>query len=291
MGLRLKFNLCLLGILLMGMLVSGIFGYRMLQSNARDEVMQHATLLMETALATRTYTTNQIKPHLDPRLDVEFLPQTVPAFAATETLNEVRKKFPEYSYKEAALNPTNPRDRASEWETDIINAYRQAPDKAEMIVGERMQGDARMLYIAKPIQIKNPACLACHTTPAMAPASMIKLYGESNGFGWQLNEIIGAQIVTVPMLLPVAKADKAFYTFMASLLGVFVVIFLSLHVMLTRFVLNPLERMADVASEISKGKLDVPELDETGKDEVSRLAVVFNRMARSLKKAMQMLDQ
>ena len=253
MGLRLKFNLCLLGILLMGMLVSGIFGYRMLQNNARDEVMQHATLLMETALATRTYTTNQIKPHLDPRLDVEFLPQTVPAFAATETLNEVRKKFPEYSYKEAALNPTNPRDRASEWETDIINA--------------------------------------CHTTPAMAPASMIKLYGESNGFGWQLNEIIGAQIVTVPMLLPVAKADKAFYTFMASLLGVFVVIFLSLHVMLTRFVLNPLERMADVASEISKGKLDVPELDETGKDEVSRLAVVFNRMARSLKKAMQMLEQ
>jgi protein-histidine pros-kinase len=61
--------------------------------------------------------------------------------------------------------------------------------------------------------------------------------------------------------------------------------------MLTRFVLKPLERMADVASEISKGKLDVPELDETGKDEVSRLAVVFNRMARSLKKAMQMLEQ
>ncbi len=291
MGLRLKFNLCLIGVLVSGMLVFGVFGYRMLHQNARDEVMQHASLLMEAALATRAYTTTNIKPHLDPRLDVEFLPQTVPAFAATETLNEVRKKFPDYSYKEAALNPTNPRDRASEWETDVINAYRQAPDKAELIVGERMQGDARMLYIAKPIQIKNPACLACHTTPAMAPASMIKLYGESNGFGWQVNEIIGAQLVTVPMQLPIAKADRAFYTFMASLLGVFVLIFISLHIMLTRFVIKPLEQMAEAANSISKGQLDVPELDESGKDEVSRLAVVFNRMARSLKKAMQMLEQ
>jgi two-component system cell cycle response regulator len=108
MGLRLKFNLCLLGILLMGMLVSGIFGYRLLQNNARDEVMQHATLLMETALATRTYTTNQIKPHLDPRLDVEFLPQTVPAFRRDRNPERGAQEVPGIQLQGGGAQPDQP---------------------------------------------------------------------------------------------------------------------------------------------------------------------------------------
>jgi hypothetical protein len=45
-------------------------------------------------------------------MDKQFLPQTVPAYAATETLAQLRKKYPNYDYKEATLNPTNPRDRS-----------------------------------------------------------------------------------------------------------------------------------------------------------------------------------
>jgi HAMP domain-containing protein len=289
MGLRLKFNLCLLIILAIGMAAFGFEGYALLQRNAQDEVKQTASLMMESALAVRTYTNTNIKPHLDPHLDLEFLPQSVPAFAATETMNEVRKKYPEFLYKEAALNPTNPRDRASDWEADVINAFRTGSEQ-KLITGERGSGDARLFYIARPIKITNGACLGCHSTPKAAPASMIAVYGENNGFGWQLNETIGAQIVTVPMAVPVKKADHAFYTFMLFLTAVFVLIFIALHVMLGHFVIKPLERMAAAADAISRGDLNVSELAESGKDEVSRLATVFNRMMRSLKKALQLLD-
>ena len=124
MGLRLKFNLVLLAVFAIGFLMSGIISWNLLQRNARDEVVRNAELLMETALAVRGYTVAQVRPHLDEKLGQVFLPQSVPAYAATETLNQVRKKYPDYSYKEATLNPTNPRNRAVEWESDVVNAFR-----------------------------------------------------------------------------------------------------------------------------------------------------------------------
>ena len=118
------------------------------------------------------------------------MPQSVPAYAAAETFKSLRKKYPDFSYKEATLNPTNPANRTVEWESDIVNYFRNAGGSAAAeINGERDTPAGRMLYIARPIQIKDPACLACHSVPSAAPASMIKLYGESNGFGWKPNEI------------------------------------------------------------------------------------------------------
>lgn len=289
MGLRLKFNLCLLVILTLGMGVFGLLGFSMLQRNARDEVMNAAQMMMESAIAIRTYTNTSIKPALESRLETEFLPQSVPAFAAAETMNEVRRKYPDFQYKEAALNPTSPRNRAVDWEADLIHAFR-AGGGQPLLTGERGSGSARQFYIARPIKITNGKCLACHNTPREAPPSMLAIYGESNGFGWKLNEIIGAQIVTLPMSVPVKKANTAFYTFAGVLFGVFVLIFLALHIMLGHFVIRPLERIAAAANEISRGNLDVGELSEAGHDEVGRLAVVFNRMMRSLKKALQLLE-
>jgi HAMP domain-containing protein len=290
MGLRLKFNVYLGAILLVGLLVFSFQGHRILQQNALDEVMHTANLMIESALAMRSYTATNIKPLLEPRLELEFLPQSVSAFAATQAMAEIKKSYPEYTYKEAAINPTNLRDRAADWEADLINAFRSAPT-TPFISGERGAGEARTLYVARPIQIKNPQCLVCHSTPGAAPSSMIRIYGEASGFGWNLNEIIGAQIVTIPMSVPLKKADTAFYAFVSFLFGVFVLIFVALHIMLSHFVLKPLERMGKTANEISTGNLNVPELDESGRDEVSKLAVVFNRMMRSLKKAMQMLER
>jgi methyl-accepting chemotaxis protein len=220
----------------------------------------------------------------------EFLPQSVPAFAATEIMSELRKKYPDYAYKEAALNPTNPRDRAVEWEADIVNEFRNNPTRGE-ISGTRMTPTGTSLFLARPFQIKDQACLACHTTAEIAPASMVKLYGTNNGFGWKLNEIIGAQVVSVPMSLPIQNANRAFYTFMASLTGVFVVLFIILNIMLSYMIVRPITVMSDAADRMSTGDLEIPEFDESGRDEVSLLARSFNRMRRSLEKAISLIDQ
>jgi HAMP domain-containing protein len=288
MGLRLKFNLAMLAIFGLGLAASAYVSYELLQKNARDEVLRSAGVMMEAALAMRSYTVGHVRPNLKP-MDEAFLPESVPAFSATEIMAQLRKTHPDYAYKEAALNPTNPRDRAVEWEADIINEFRSHDDVRELS-GTRLTPTGLSMYLARPLQIKDGACLSCHTTAEAAPLTMVKLYGPANGFGWRLNEVIGAQIVSVPMDLAIARANRAFYTFVGSLAGVFVALFVILNLMLSFLIVRPIRTMAGAADKISTGTLDIPELPESGRDEVSRLARSFNRMRRSLEKAISLID-
>ena len=77
---------------LVGFGVTGWVSHELLQRNARDEIVRNAGLMMEAALAIRGYTVSQIRPNLEMQLMRVFLPQSVPAYAATETINELRKK-------------------------------------------------------------------------------------------------------------------------------------------------------------------------------------------------------
>jgi len=290
MRLRTKFNLVLLMTFSVSLVITGLISYRMLQHNARDEVIQNAGIMMQAALSMRGYTVQQVKPLLEMQLQRVFLPQSVPAYAATEMFNMLRANYADYTYKEATLNPTNPRDRATDWEADIVQEFRNDPARLQMI-GERDTPSGKSLYLARPIQIKDQNCLVCHSTVDAAPETMIKLYGTANGFGWRHNEIVGAQIVSIPMSVPIQKATSAFYTFMGSLLGIFVLIFVVLNIMLNSIIVKPLARMAQLADEISTGSLNLPEFQATGKDEVSVLARSFNRLRRSLEKAMKMMEE
>ncbi|MEE8387241.1 MAG: DUF3365 domain-containing protein [Acidiferrobacterales bacterium] len=289
MKLVAKFNLVLIGVCTTGLAVAGYLSFNILQKNARDEVVQHAGMMMEAALAIRSYTVSEIKPLLAMQLTREFLPQSVPAYAATRSFETLRKNHPEYSYKEATLNPTNPRDRATAWETDIVNVFRNDPDRSE-IVGERDTPTGRSLFLARPITIKKEGCLSCHSTIEAAPKTMLIKYGEANGFGWKMNETVGAQIISVPMSYPIEKARKAFYTFMGSLAGIFLFIIIILNIMLRAIVIKPVTSMALISDQISMGNMEAEEFSESGNDEIAVLGSAFNRMRRSLEKAIKMLE-
>lgn len=288
MGLRTKFNLALLLVFAAGLGVTGYISYTLLQKNAQDEVLRNAGVMMEAASSMRYYTQKHVSPKLDYQPDT-FLAESVPAFAATEMMNQLRKKYDNYSYKEAVLNPTNPRDRAVEWESDVVNEFRNNAEKKE-ITGMRMAASGPALYLARPLKIVDPGCLVCHSTPDKAPPAMVTQYGGNNGFGWKLNETIGAQVVSVPMSLPIENANRTFITFMASLSGVFVVLFLILNVMLSYLIVRPITDLSEAANEISTGNMDIPEFADKGNDEMALLAKSFNRMRRSLQKAISLID-
>ncbi len=289
MSLMGKFNLILLAVFSVALAPTAYLSDRLLQANARTQIVQNARIMMETALATRGYTNKQIKPLLAPRLDQEFLPQSVPAYSATEIFNYLRETNPEYTYKEATLNPTNPRDRTVDWEADLVNAFR-ADARLKELVGERDGPLGRSLYLAHPIRITESGCLSCHTTAAAAPASVVKAYGADNGFGWKLNEVVGAQIVSVPTAVPVAMATTAVRTLLLSLVGVFAFVLLSLNLLLGLVVVRPIRKLSAMADAVSTGDLQVPEVTVAGRDEVAVLAGSFNRMRISLTKALTMLE-
>jgi protein-histidine pros-kinase len=310
MRLLAKFSLIFAVVFGLGLTAAAFLFRASLQRSAREQVLYHAQIMMETALAMRNYTTEQIRPVINdlsqpysPKSDDVFSklcardmavkhvfrPQKVPAFAATEIFNYLRKKYPDYFYKEASLNPTNPRNRVVDWEEDIIQTFRNRPELA-LLDGERDTPMGRSLFLARPMRATK-SCLECHSTPAEAPQDMVQLYGPANGFGWKENEIIAAQIVSVPVALPVEMANRSFRRLLISLVGVGAITLLVLDLLLYATVVRPVSRFAARADEISKGNMDVPELAVKGHDEVSILAASFNRMHRSLAAAMKILER
>lgn len=310
MRLLAKFSLIFAAVFGLGLAAAAWLFHGSLQQSAREQVLYHAQIMMETALAMRNYTTDQIRPVVNdlsqpykPKSDDVFSklcardmaskqifrPQTVPAFAATEIFNYLRKKYPDYFYKEASLNPTNPRNRVVDWEEDIIKVFRNRPELS-ILDGERDTPMGRSLFLARPMRASK-SCLECHSTPGEAPQDMVQLYGPANGFGWKDNEIIAAQIVSVPVALPVAMANRSFRRLLFSLVFVGFITLVVLDLLLYATVVRPVSRFAARADEISKGNMDVPELPVQGRDEVSILAASFNRMHRSLAAAMKILER
>ena len=190
--------------------------------DVRSNVRRGFLLAQQRAIEAQQRLIDSMKDKPGELLDNEFHPQSVPAFAATEIFGYLREKFPDYFYKEATLNPTNPRNRSTDWETDVVNQFRSENAKASgEFISTRDTPAGVALFLARPIRINNVSCLQCHSSPDKAPPEMIKLYGTANGFGWKMDEIIGAQIVSVPMSLPLSMANETFQSLVKWLAGSF----------------------------------------------------------------------
>jgi HAMP domain-containing protein len=289
MGLKAKFNLVMLAAFLAGLGLAGGFTWHFVHESARREVLQQAQLMMAQATAIRGYTDSQISPLLAEQNKIRFLPQSIPFYAAETNLRALTQQYPDYDYKEAALNPTNPADRATDWEAGIIDAFRRQPT-LQTLTTTRETATGAVLSIARPVRVTDQSCLACHSTPQAAPPSMIDLYGSANGFGWKLGETVGAQIVSVPLQLALSRANETFAVLMGGLAVIFAATLLVLNLLLSSIVVRPVRRIAARAGEISTGNLDVAEFEVNGRDEIASLATSFNRMRRSLVSAMKLLD-
>ena len=289
MGLRAKFNLVLLAAFLVGLGMAWIISYQIVHENARREVSQEAAIMIAQATAIRGYTSKEIGPLLSDQMKTRFLPHSVPSWAAQTNLRSMATQFPDYSYKEATLNPTNPADRATDWESDIISEFRRTAT-LKRLTTTRDTPTGPILSVSFPIRIVDKNCLVCHSTPAEAPASMTDLYGTANGFGWKLDEVIGAQIVSVPMRVALDRANQLLMVYLTEITAVFALTILLLNLMLHYVIIRPLGRMSNIAGEISMGNNDAPEFVAKGGDEISSLGQSFNRMRRSLVNAMKMLE-
>jgi protein-histidine pros-kinase len=155
-GIRAKFNLLMLSVTAVGVGLFALAADPLVNAVAREEVLQSARIMMDSAGGARKYTSEQITPLLKDRLQHQFYPQAVSAYAAKRNFDVIRSNNPDYSYREAALNPTNPQDHASDWESDIINAFRANPGKDEIVL-ERSTATGSFIELARPI-VTTQAC-------------------------------------------------------------------------------------------------------------------------------------
>jgi HAMP domain-containing protein len=288
MNLLVRINLALAIAFAVAAVAVGFACSSMLQANAKREVLREAGIMMDSARATRAYTAEEIGPLIDAQMTHKFLPQSVPSYGATQDFLKLHELHPEYSYKEAALNPTNLRDRAMDWESDLIQQFRNNPQTREL-VGERNTPVGRSLYLARPIRVEQ-ACLVCHSQPAAAPVALVERYGGNNGFGWLAQEVVAAQVVSVPLSSATASADLVLRSVMVWIGIILVGALLIVNAFLYFLVIRPVKRIASVADELSMGNLAAGDCPTVGSTELAGLARSFNRMRASLEKAMKLLE-
>jgi HAMP domain-containing protein len=291
LNLKQKFTILLLIILTFGLSLSGFALSSLLRENAKQDISSTGLILIQTMSSVRKYTSTQVNPELIDKLDTEFLPQTVPGYSAREVFEILRKTadYRDFFYKEATLNPTNLRDKADAFETEIVERFRNKSDLKE-VTGFRSIPSGDIFYIARPLSVSEESCLKCHSVPEAAPQSMINLYGTANGFGWKLNEIVGAQIVSVPASNVISKANQSSLVIILIVSTIFIATILLVNLFLNRQVVRPLKRMTRIAEEVSTGHMEV-EFEQMSNDEIGNLAKAFKRMQLSLEMAMKRIKR
>jgi HAMP domain-containing protein len=292
LGLGKKFNLLLLLVYLSGISLSGVALATILNQRAENEITSQAMILLTAMNSVRHYTNVEVNPLLKPMLDKEFLPESVPAYSAREVFEHFRSTsaYNKFLYIEATLNPTNLRDKADPVsEVPVIERFQEQPNLKE-VRGFKESPAGKLFYIARPIKIEKESCLVCHSRPEVAPKSLVERYGPQNGFGWRLNDIVGAQMIYVPATEVVNNAQQAFWVLMGIVVGILAATTLAVNWLLRRFVIRPIQHLSQVAGQVSMGDMEA-EFERMGNDEVGELAAAFARMKVSLAVAMQMLDK
>lgn len=299
-----KFTFLLSLVFLGAIAVSGFTLSHALEQKAETEIGYRSQILAETMNSVRYFTNMHISPLLSPLVDTQltFVPETIPSFAVREVFENLRKneEYKDFFYKDANVNPTNLRDKADAFEMEIIERFRNESD-LKTISGFRDSYDEKLFYSARPFAVKNPTCLRCHSTPDAAPKSQILSYGSENGFGWELNKILGAQIIYVPAKKVFEDANRAFMLFISLFIGIFALVILLINYLLKRNVLQPLKPMAQLAQKITMDEISSEEAEEFDRqkltfiakrnDELGQMGRVFQRMVHEIYAREQQLRQ
>ncbi|MDH5606591.1 MAG: DUF3365 domain-containing protein [Anaerolineae bacterium] len=294
-----KFSSLLVLLLVGGATGSGIFLWRALQIQAQNEIAKQGMILTEAMNSVRAYTSNNILPLLqeDMLSSEEFISETVPAFSAREVFERFRsdEDYKSFYYTEATANPMNPRNLADPFEEGLLSQMKADPF-LEQITGYRIIYGEEVYYIAQPMRVTTESCLNCHSTPEEAPANLINTYGPDDGFGWEMGQIIAAQIIYVPAADVKALAARSFWSIIAIFVVVIALVLLTINILLRRFVISPIGIMGDLAHKVRldediSGNLEAKDLNEISarKDELGDLASVLQRMVREVYERTKML--
>jgi hypothetical protein len=288
-----KFTLILLVVFVAGIIVTGVVLWEALQSRAQAEMTSKAELLITAMNAVRKYTSVNVDPLLADKLASQksFISETVPAFSARQVFENLRKDkgYGNFFYKEATLNPTNLRNKADDFESELVARMRKEPDVASSS-GFRMRDNEWVYYTARPLAVGSATCLTCHGDPQQAPASLLASYGTEHGFGWKLNDIVATQILYGPAQEVLDATRRAFLQVMAIVVGLLAVVLVLINVLLARDVIGPIAVMAGLAQKISADEMVADDLKSAGLVSIAKRFDELGQLASRCSRNRELLD-
>lgn len=251
---------------------------------------QYARALMVAVDRLDAYTASAIDPLLDQLPPGAFHAESQPSFAAQQVFRTSAGHGQGFEYRTPMLNPTAPSDRASPFEVQLINEFTEHRDLTEL-TGLTDTPHERLYYLARPIRVGSAACLRCHGTPADAPPAMLAKYGSANGFGWKLGEVVGIQILTVPVTTQFSAVLWLIVLAAGCVLLAFAICYVTLATSLNTSVIRPLQALAAAAESASIAAGKSVQVAPAAATELRQLAAAIERLRVSLAKTMARLSE
>ncbi|MCY6493878.1 Tll0287-like domain-containing protein [Leptolyngbya sp. GGD] len=290
-----QFTVLLSLIFIIGIGLGGFALSQALEHQAKTEISDRAQLVMHLMGSVSSYTNDQVTPLLRTQLDAQtaLVPQSIPSVASRQVFEHLQQngQYKDYIYKSAALNPTNLADKSDLFEAKLIERF-QNDRMLKTLSGFRNTTEGQLFYSSQPLAITQESCLVCHSTPEKAPKSHVDRYGAQNGYGWQLNEIVGTRIVYLPANEVLSHARQALFMFVCIFSVIFALVLLLVNYLLKRRVIQPLKPMAQLAEQLCLEKIDTTEVEALERkglnkiakraDELGQLGRIFQRMVREV---------
>jgi signal transduction histidine kinase/CheY-like chemotaxis protein len=259
------------------------------QRAMQAEVLQRAKTVLSFGEASREYARNTLSPAVRKHTEALIFEADSATFVARGTFDAFRKRMPEYSFREAALNPLNLANRADQQEEEIIRRF-QADRALTELSGFLSRDGHDVFYVARPILVTK-ACLQCHTSPQTAPPEVVASYGTEHGYGWKEGEINSAIMVTVPTEDINARQAGIVWTVLGAYAVLTALLAGLVYFLFERLVHRRIRRAADVMGQVAAHPTKSVPLDDRGRDELGAMAKAFNHMAGALQEAQRSLEQ
>ena len=293
-----KFILILIMIFMLGTSISWYLIHTFQHEKTKQQSVFQSHLLLEAMISVRSYTGEYVNQYLKPLQESEaqrgsFIRESAPSYAANKVFEILRRNsnYQDFEYKEAALNPTNRKDNlADPFEATLIESFQGDPQLKELN-GPRVRDGEQLFYTARPITIKDPSCLRCHSVPEAAPAAMRATYGGDHGFGWQMDEVVAVRMVYVPTVNISTAGHESAEALVRMLLPIFILLALAIHLLMRYTVVGPLQHLHDATLILGDGGSSLKEERSSHglasiidrKDEIGLLAKDFQQMANMVK--------
>ncbi len=281
----------------------------LLYFEARTYAIQEAEKKIKNLLlehqAMNEYMTEHQKPAIaklkqEGKLDKNyFSPELLSASYIAKSVhhyyNEERGKsgLSDYYYKLAANNPRNPENKSDDFERDLIKRFNgNEITESKQIISK---DGASFLYYALPFAKNTKACMACHSSPDLAPKELIERYGDKAGFGEKEGDIRAIISIRAPLGPEILQANKTFLRTGTMMFGVFLVFFLSGGWLLMRFVTRPIKSavqgLIQSSEVVSTASAQVASSSQQLADGASQQAAAIEETSSSLEEMSSMTKQ
>ncbi len=247
---------------------------------------------MIAANSIRSYVKDILRPKVSQLVSSEqfILEAMSTSYISRQIMNNVKKSFPEFDYKRAALDPRNPVNLADDFEQGMLLWFGDHRDQKQW--SGMIKKGGRAYFVRMMPVFAEKQCLTCHGKPEDATKGLKEIYGTEHSYGYKAGSIVGADTIYIPMdKMNTEIKEKTIWVFIFGFISLFS-LFALFALLFNRTVVKHLKKLLQTFRSIySEEQREFELISSSSMDEVEQLRNTFENVAHDLKVAHEEIKQ